>query len=61
MGASLVASASQICEMRGPNGLGNMQGLGSRFPSRHYRRQEQNFFGQRRGPEFLISRLPETA
>jgi hypothetical protein len=63
MGACPVESASQICEMRRPNGPCNTRGSGSRrkhFAQYALRRQEQNFFGQRPGPEFGISRLPET-
>ena len=56
-------SASQICEMRRPNGPCNTRGSGSRrkrFPQWASRRQEQNFFGRRLSPNFGRSRLPET-
>src|SRR5262245_29737248 len=45
-----------------PNGPCNTRGSGSRrkhFPQYALRRQEQNFFGQRPGLEFGISRRPK--
>ena len=59
MGVCPVASASQICEMRRPNGPCNTRGSGSRrkrFPQWASRRQEQNFFGQRLSLNFDRSR-----
>jgi site-specific DNA recombinase len=56
-------SASQTCAMRRPNGRGSMRGLGwrhKRFIHLPTLRQEQDFSGQRPGPEFGISRLPDT-
>src|SRR5215475_13152633 len=63
MGACPVASASQPCDTRRPNGPGNTPGSGSRrrhFPQEALLRQEQNFCGQRPRPEFGLSRRPET-